>query len=110
MNRAEGGNLEDLVVMCQRTLIDEVRVYFKQIVEALSFLHVNDIIHRDLKPSNIVLDKDLMLVKLCDFGSSKSLVDDDLASTYCGTPDYMGLLLFTVNFTYYRLFSLYEIC
>jgi serine/threonine protein kinase len=42
--------------------------YFRQIVEAVSFLHNNGIVHRDIKLANALLAKDGTTVKLCDFG------------------------------------------
>ncbi|KAH0613984.1 uncharacterized protein H6S33_005870 [Morchella sextelata] len=48
------------------------------------------ILHRDLKPENIFLDMD-HAVKLGDFGLSKMLApEQQLATTYVGTPYYMS--------------------
>ena len=38
-------------------------------------MHSAQLIHRDLKPSNILLNSDCLL-RICDFGLSRSLVDD----------------------------------
>jgi protein-serine/threonine kinase len=49
-----------------------------------------NIIHRDLKLENILIDN-LGIVKICDFGVSKLLPDEDAkASECCGTPAYMA--------------------
>jgi len=45
------------------------RLYFKQLILGLEFLHLNGIIHRDVKPSNICFDADFRL-KIIDFGSA----------------------------------------
>ncbi|KAL0486427.1 serine/threonine-protein kinase [Acrasis kona] len=45
------------------------------ICRAMSFMHTRDhpLCHRDLKPSNVLLDKNLSVAKICDFGTSKSI-------------------------------------
>ena len=46
------------------------RMYFRQLVNGLSFLHHNGVFHRDIKPENVLLASDLKL-KIADFGFSK---------------------------------------
>ncbi|KAI9096543.1 kinase-like domain-containing protein [Phlyctochytrium arcticum] len=45
------------------------RHVFRQIADAVSYLHTRGIVHRDLKDENIVIDSNLH-VKLIDFGSA----------------------------------------
>ena len=55
-----GGNLNEKLI----------KVYTKQILQALDFLHnVKKIVHRDIKCSNILIDKK-GIIKLIDFGCS----------------------------------------
>lgn len=41
----------------------------------MKFLHSAELLHRDLKPSNVLLNSDCVL-KICDFGLARSLVND----------------------------------
>jgi len=63
--------------------------YAAEIIVALEHLHSHDIIHRDLKPENILITAQGHLV-LTDFGLAKEEVtNDEGASTFCGTMEYM---------------------
>ncbi len=60
-----------------------------QITMALEYVHSMNILHRDIKPQNVFLGKH-RIVKLGDFGISKSLKEGNFTSTYIGTPYYMA--------------------
>lgn len=47
--------------------------FFRQIVEALQFVHAHGIVHRDIKDENIVVDTRTLEVKIIDFGSGAPL-------------------------------------
>lgn len=47
--------------------------FFRQIVEALCFLHAHGIVHRDIKDENIIVDTRTLEVKIIDFGSGAAL-------------------------------------
>ena len=51
-----------------------MRVYTRQIVLGLEYLHKNNFMHRDIKGANILVDN-TGLVKLADFGASKQIED-----------------------------------
>jgi len=53
-----------------------VKIYMKQILEGLKYLHSKGIVHRNLKCSNILVDNDAT-IKLSDFGASKRISFSD---------------------------------
>ncbi|KAK1939615.1 putative Ser/Thr protein kinase [Babesia divergens] len=72
-------NLFDAV--CDMRLLESPQLVvelFRQILEALSYIHEKGIIHRDIKPSNIFLksEGDELSIKLGDFGLTAKLSQD----------------------------------
>ena len=67
----------------------KVQFYGAQIAMALEYLHSKGIIYRDLKPENILMDKTGYL-RLADFGMAKKLKENELAMSFCGTPEYLA--------------------
>uniref|UniRef100_A0A8C8RMH4 Calcium/calmodulin dependent protein kinase kinase 1 n=1 Tax=Pelusios castaneus TaxID=367368 RepID=A0A8C8RMH4_9SAUR len=69
---------------------EQARLYFKDIVLGIEYLHYQKIIHRDIKPSNLLLGDDGR-VKIADFGVSNQFEGNDaqLSST-AGTPAFMA--------------------
>ena len=56
----------------------------------IQYLHSQGIIYRDIKPENIMIDVEGSL-RIADFGLSKEgMRPNDLATTYCGSPEYMS--------------------
>ncbi|KAI6651816.1 Eukaryotic translation initiation factor 2-alpha kinase 1 [Oopsacas minuta] len=50
--------------------------YVIQFYKGLKYLHSQNCVHRDIKPSNILLTGNRKLLKICDFGISKEIVND----------------------------------
>ena len=63
--------------------------FLYQTAQAVEHLHEMKLIHRDIKPENILVDKSYN-AKLCDFGWSCFLEDDDVRTSVCGTYEYMS--------------------
>ncbi|KAM4809436.1 maternal embryonic leucine zipper kinase [Rhinophrynus dorsalis] len=84
-----GGELFDYIIAKDRLTEDEARVFFRQIVSAVAYIHSQGYAHRDLKPENLLIDEDHNL-KLIDFGlcaKPKGGLDYHLV-TCCGSPAY----------------------
>ena len=92
----DGGDLATLISTLRKNkrqlLQDWIVSWSAQLIHALCFIHTEfHILHRDIKPGNIFVTKDLSLVKLGDFGISRTL-DSTLAQamTVIGTPQYLS--------------------
>lgn len=89
MEYCSGGELFDHIVEKNRCTESESRMFFRQIVSAVAYLHSLGYAHRDLKPENVLLDKDQNL-KLIDFGlcaRPEGGIQSPLF-TSCGSPTY----------------------
>ncbi|CAG4983691.1 unnamed protein product [Colias eurytheme] len=73
----------------RRPRLDEplLSYIFRQIGQAVEYLHSLNILHRDIKDENIIIDNKFH-VKLIDFGSATFMSKDTLFSTFYGTTEY----------------------
>ena len=106
LRRANGGELFDRIIERQRFTEDETKFFFRQLFQAIKYLHANGVVHRDLKagphctpacrdaaqPENILLADGTMdaVVKVTDFGLAKLVGPQSFMKTMCGTPDYLA--------------------
>jgi serine/threonine protein kinase len=65
-----------------------IKLYAYQLIRALNYLHLKGIAHRDIKPQNCLVDPSCHILKLCDFGSSKRLVNGELSTAYTSSRYY----------------------
>jgi PAS domain S-box-containing protein len=84
-----GGELFDYAAQHERLSERESRVFMRQILSAVDYMHRCGICHRDLKLENILLDA-CGNIKIIDFGLGNfySLSKDAMLATFCGSPDY----------------------
>jgi serine/threonine protein kinase len=70
--------------------INNVKLFFAEVVLAFEYIHNKGVIYRDLKPENILLDESGH-IKLCDFNLAKSGMNrNKRANSFCGSPLYFS--------------------
>lgn len=69
---------------------DQCRLYFRDMILGIEYLHSQGVIHRDIKADNLLLDED-EVVKIADFGVSEILDPaNDTITKNAGSPAYMA--------------------
>ena len=58
------------------------KLYAYQMLLSIKYIHSIGITHRDIKPQNILVDQKTNIIKLCDFGSAKKLVQGQKSLAY----------------------------
>jgi pSer/pThr/pTyr-binding forkhead associated (FHA) protein len=89
MEFLEGGDLLQCILEHGCFTETMARRMFRELCEAVRYLHDKRIVHRDLKPENILLttrDRESMHVKIADFGLARKNMASRDCRTFCGTP------------------------
>jgi calcium/calmodulin-dependent protein kinase I len=91
MELMQGGELFDRIVEKEAYSEREAADVIRPIVDAIRYCHENGIIHRDLKPENLLYETtdENSIIKISDFGLAR-YVQNELATTACGTPGYVA--------------------
>jgi len=87
MEHAGHGDLLEYIKLRGAIPEDRCRVMFKQIVDAVHYLHGVNIAHRDLKCENLLLDYQNN-IKVTDFGFSRFYDEGTISKTFCGSAAY----------------------
>lgn len=96
MEYAKGGELTQYINNTKNIPEEKIKSIFKQIYEAVKYIHNNNIIHRDLKTNNIVfLDEEKTHVAIIDFGISSTFSGGDVLKA--GTLKYLPPEAFESN-------------
>jgi len=81
-----GVTLFDLVELNQTLEENLARRIFRQVLDAVLYLHRNGIVHNDIKDENIIVNTEIK-VTIIDFGSA-CLDTGEKTRTYCGSETY----------------------
>ncbi len=86
-----GGSITTLLKKYGKFQEGLIRMYTRQILEGLEYLHVNNIVHCDVKGSNVLVDSS-GICKLADFGYSRKLfgTEIDIKRQLEGTAHWMA--------------------
>lgn len=88
MRYAENGDLLEYILHKGSISEAQARVWMRQIVLAIQYLHEMGIVHRDLKCENCLITSNYNL-KLADFGFARFMPNPKATSTtYCGSLSY----------------------
>ena len=111
MDFYSGGTLCDLVQDHPGGKLEEeqARIYFKQMVDGLSYIHSKDIIHRDMKLENIFLNKEKTKVIIGDFGLSNFWHPGAKLETRCGSAEYAAPEIFDKNKDYTQAVDIWSL-
>lgn len=88
MELANNGELFDKIQCVQKFSERKAAEIFQQLLIGVNYLHKHNIVHRDLKPENILFDGEI--VKIVDFGTSKSFKPNEKMKNCHGTPYYIA--------------------
>lgn len=85
----QGGELFDYLSHAATVSEKRTRIFMRQLLDAVTFIHERQIVHRDLKPENILLDSNLN-IKITDFGLAVFVTDKGELRETRGTPGYLA--------------------
>lgn len=93
MELVEGTTLAPLLRAAKKLDPAQAIDYVRQACAALDYAHEHKIVHRDIKPENIMITKE-GVVKIADFGISKSIRGSSLEATRTQAGIVMGTLFY----------------
>uniref|UniRef100_A0A670ZTD6 non-specific serine/threonine protein kinase n=1 Tax=Pseudonaja textilis TaxID=8673 RepID=A0A670ZTD6_PSETE len=84
------GRLLDYIIQWGNLTEGKIKLYLREILEAVHYLHNCRIVHLDLKPENILVDKSLAkaTIRLADFGDAVQLNTTYYIHQLFGNPEF----------------------
>jgi len=77
-----------------------LKLYSYQMFRGLAYIHGLGICHRDIKPQNILVNNSACLLRICDFGSAKQLIEGEPNISYICSRYYRAPELIFGNTSY----------
>lgn len=95
MEYIAGGELYETITTWKKFDEQKACYIMRQILEAVNYMHSMKIIHRDIKPENMLVeskgdDRELIDIKLIDFGTSNYYDDSKKFTQKVGSPYYIA--------------------
>ena len=80
---AQGDLIDNVFDSYTRTVAweEQVRHYFKQLIDVVEYMHSKGVAHGDIKPCNLLVDNDDVL-KLCDFATTGAFSGEKIQLSY----------------------------
>ena len=85
-----GGSISSLLQKYGPFSEDLVKIYARQILDGLEYLHIHNVIHRDIKGANVLVHSN-GICRLADFGGAKKICSEESQkyNTLTGSPFWM---------------------
>ncbi|KAL0482287.1 serine/threonine-protein kinase/receptor [Acrasis kona] len=84
----DGTSLDSIFLKKQELGFNKKIDLLLDIAMGMNYLHQLSLVHRDLKLSNVLVDQGFNIAKICDFGISKFVGDDQIMTFNVGTRAY----------------------
>ncbi|MFH0888509.1 MAG: serine/threonine-protein kinase [Planctomycetota bacterium] len=92
MEYVEGKNLGDIIKQKGPMVEQKAATIIFKVAQALNHAYKNNMVHRDIKARNIMITDKGGIIKLCDLGLARLIIEDHAQhkETLVGTPGYIS--------------------
>ena len=96
MEYISGGTLQSFIKKRRKLNEKTAKIFYKQIIESIKYIHSKNIVHRDIKLENILIDLNNN-IKICDFGVGIMINQNTILYDQCGTSVYIAPVIIKNN-------------